>query len=111
MERLTERLENGVINVKYASQHETAIHRLAAIEDILGEEYDLDRLRELVQADREGRCVVLPVPLHKTLRDVTDMTVQDGKTDKQLWYTKAKLDERLKQIYGEHFRPWEERYK
>ena len=59
MERLTERLENGVINVKYASQHETAIHRLAAIEDILGDEYDLDRLRELAEADREGRCVVL----------------------------------------------------
>lgn len=58
MERLTERLENGVINVKYASQHETAIHRLAAIEDILGDEYDLDRLRELAQADREGRCFV-----------------------------------------------------
>ena len=60
MKRLTERLENGVINVKYASQHETAIHRLATIEDILGDEYDLDRLRELAQADREGRCVVLP---------------------------------------------------
>lgn len=59
MERLTERLENGVINVKYASQHEAAIHRLVTIEDILGEEYDLDRLRELVQADREGRCVVI----------------------------------------------------
>lgn len=96
MERLTERLENGVINVKYASQHETAIHRLAAIEDILGDDYDLDCLREalerqseyeafmkdwevlaeiagavrkagakraaeLVEADRDGRCVVLPV--------------------------------------------------
>lgn len=60
MERLTERLENGVINVKYASQHETAIHRLVTIEDILGDEYDLDRLRELAQADREGRCVVTP---------------------------------------------------
>ena len=36
-----------------------AFDRLAAIEDILGEEYDLDRLRELVQADREGRCVVI----------------------------------------------------
>ena len=60
MERLTERLENGVINVKYASQHETAIHRLAAIEDILGDEYDLDELREMAQAKREGRCVVLP---------------------------------------------------
>ena len=32
-----------------------AFDRLAAIEDILGDEYDLDRLRELAQADREGR--------------------------------------------------------
>ena len=63
MERLTERLGNKVINVKYASQHETAIHRLAAIEDILGDDYDLDRLRELAQADREGRCLVVPVKL------------------------------------------------
>ena len=37
-----------------------AVKRLAAIEDILGDEYNLDRLRELAQADREGRCVVLP---------------------------------------------------
>ena len=36
------------------------IDRLADIEDILGDEYDLDRLRELAQADREGRVVVLP---------------------------------------------------
>ena len=60
MKRLTERLENGVINVKYASQHETAIHRLVTIEDILGDEYDLDKLMELVQAKRKGRCIVLP---------------------------------------------------
>ena len=60
VERLTERLKNGAINVKYASQHETAIHRLVTIEDILGEEYDLDHLRELVEADKDGRCVVLP---------------------------------------------------
>lgn len=30
----------------------------AAIEDILGDDYDLDRLKELVEADREGRCMV-----------------------------------------------------
>lgn len=35
------------------------IDRLAAYEDILGDKYDLDRLRELAQADREGRCVVI----------------------------------------------------
>ena len=33
--------------------------RLLDIEDILGDDYDLNRLRELVEADREGRCVVL----------------------------------------------------
>lgn len=32
--------------------------RLATIEDILGDGYDLDRLRELAQADREGRIVL-----------------------------------------------------
>lgn len=37
-----------------------AFDRLATIEDILGDDYDLDRLRELVEADRDGRCVVLP---------------------------------------------------
>ena len=36
------------------------VDRLAAIEDILGDEYDLDELEEVVQAKREGRCVVLP---------------------------------------------------
>lgn len=34
--------------------------RLKKIEDILGDDYDLDRLRELVKAGRDGRCVVRP---------------------------------------------------
>lgn len=62
MERLTERLENGVIKVKYASQHETAIHRLVTIEDILGDEYDLDLLQKQIQAYREGRYIILKEP-------------------------------------------------
>jgi hypothetical protein len=37
--------------------------------------------------------------------------VEDNKCDKDNWYTRAKIDERLKQICGEHFVPWEERYK
>lgn len=28
--------------------------------EYMGDDYDLDRLRELVEADRDGRCVVLP---------------------------------------------------
>ena len=38
------------------------VDRLAAIEEILGDEYDIDRLHELTRADREGLCVVLDMP-------------------------------------------------
>lgn len=47
------------------------VHRLAKIENILGDNYDLDRLRELVEADREGRCVVLPCKLGDTVYFIT----------------------------------------
>ena len=58
MERLTERKENGVINVRYATEHETAMHRLAAIEDILGDDYDLDRLKIIMDAERCGHLLI-----------------------------------------------------
>lgn len=35
--------------------------RLKQVEDILGDDYDLDRLRELVEADKAGRCVLHPL--------------------------------------------------
>lgn len=37
-----------------------AVRRLQEIENILGNTYDLDHLRELVEADKNGRCVVIP---------------------------------------------------
>ena len=37
------------------------VDRLAAIEDILGDSYDLDKLRELADAVRAKRCFALPV--------------------------------------------------
>ena len=60
MKRLTKRLPDGVIHVDFAKQKESVMGRLVTIEDILGDEYDLDRLSELSEADKEGRIVVLP---------------------------------------------------
>lgn len=100
MKRLTTRNENGTIGIgeplrPYNYEDiKGVLERLANIEDILGDDYDLDRLRELieackglypseiaenklliatrkdpeklarmaelVEADRDGRCVVLP---------------------------------------------------
>ena len=56
------------------------VDRLAAIEDILGDTYDLDRLRELVEADRDGRCVVLPCKVGD--RAWVIRTLLDGKGTK-----------------------------
>lgn len=67
-------------------KHEAALGRMYAMHefvkcapywDALFDENELpkitpDRLRELVEADRDGRCVVLPVPLHSVLLDMSD---------------------------------------
>lgn len=45
---------NGCYDIPDAEWLEESIERLALIEDILGDDYDLDRLRELVGADRDG---------------------------------------------------------
>lgn len=62
MKRLTTMVHGKSSLVKGMSifDIEEAIDHLVTIEDILGDEYDLNRLRELAEADREGRCVVLP---------------------------------------------------
>lgn len=62
MKRLTSKgFRLGKDNSDLLPSYESIYHRLFTIEGILGDEYDLDRLRELAQADREGRCVVLPL--------------------------------------------------
>lgn len=62
MERLTSKkdwIEAGKdLSHEYGYSH--IWRRLKQIEDILSDDYDLDRLRELVEADKYGRCVMLP---------------------------------------------------
>ena len=67
MKRLTyvkqkSRWNYGKNPTQYSSREtfQSVCDRLGKIEDILGDEYDLDHLRELKKADDEGRCVVLP---------------------------------------------------
>ena len=61
MERLTEnaygqmRTPPPSRNKSENPSYESLYKRLASIEDILGDEYDLDELREMVQAKREGK--------------------------------------------------------
>ena len=78
---------------------------LADVQEILGEDYDLDRLREIVEADRDGRCVVLPCRVGETVYqvedgDIFDMTVEsiqidsDDPTDMSIFTDELTLDPR-----------------
>lgn len=44
---------------EYFESEKARALRSSEIETIIGDDYDLARLREIVEADREGRCVVL----------------------------------------------------
>ena len=88
MERLTERLENGVINVKYASQHETAIHRLVTIEDILelivGEiedEYDAGEEPEQIRRLSKSVFAVHGLTPIEEFNDFFDADFSDDEVD------------------------------
>lgn len=62
MKRLTEKRDDPLVMSMWAgsSKDLKIYNRLSEIEDILGDEYNIDRLRELVEADRDGRCIVIP---------------------------------------------------
>ena len=47
----------------YCEEVDNIVDRLGQIEEVLGEDYDLDRLRELAEADKDGRCFVSDMKL------------------------------------------------
>lgn len=48
---------------------------------VFGDDYDLSRLRELVKADRNGRCVVLPCKLHDKVFFIENGCVKETEVD------------------------------
>lgn len=59
--KCSEHCQNETLQCGECDELDRFVDRLGSIEDILGDDYNLDRLRELVEADRDGRCVVMPV--------------------------------------------------
>lgn len=58
----------------------------------------------------EGRAEKWTKVYSEILDDMMHMVAADGKDDPEFAYAKTKIDERLKQINGKHFQPWEVRY-
>lgn len=80
MERLTGRKEDGHAYVIGCPEFEvpkeantvlqSVADKCADLEDILGDTYDLDRLRELVEADKAGRCEIHKVKDGETVYSI-----------------------------------------
>ncbi len=49
--------------------------------------------------------------LHSKLMEMSELILEDAKDDKELVYMKTKLDEALKPLLGQNFRPYDERYR
>lgn len=67
MKRLTDKTD--YVLGTYSDMEE----RLMDIEDILGDDYDLDRLRALTKADREERVFISPVKIGDTVYYITGL--------------------------------------
>lgn len=105
MERLTAKNKHGKPIIKDWPNYMEfdIINRLATIEDILGDEYDLDRLKELIGADKENRCLVLPCKIGDTVWRLYDECDFPGDC-----YTKQKCmdcEYRILFIEEEEFNP------
>ena len=79
MKRLTEQRDYPLTMSMWAGESKDLriYNRLAEIENILGDDYDLERLKELVEADREERCVILPCKIGTPIYNVRRLNVSD----------------------------------
>lgn len=61
---------------------------LEDVQDILGDNYDLDRLREIVDADRDGRLHIFPVKIGETVWfEDPDDVIRSEKIERHNAYT------------------------
>lgn len=77
----------GILALLHAAAVEAAEMRgrLEMIEEILGDEYDLDHLQELAEADRDGRCRIPPVKLYQTIYRVFDGNILEETVCNAMW--------------------------
>lgn len=70
---------------------------LIAANDAFG--FGQDRIKRLADA------------FDAVFEEYAELVLEDAKTDKDIWYSTGKYEERLREICGVHYVPREERYK
>ena len=104
MKRLTSKRswEESKSDLKHEMGYSHIWKRLAEIENILGDDgddYDLDRPKELVQADREERCVVHPLKSDDEVYIILLSRVFLFEVTSAVWYRESPI---YKAMHGIH---------
>ena len=77
MERLTSKRTREEVDWVSEIGYKHIWERLNEMENILGDEYNLEYLKRLVQADREGKCVLLPCKVGDKLYKISENGVKE----------------------------------
>lgn len=57
------------------------------------------------------RCVAFCEAYNRIVNEIAAMTNEDADRDREIEYTKARIDRALQRILGDAFHPWDERYR
>lgn len=132
---VTVRLRNGFILTESSAcvdpaNYDVELGKKLCFQHIENRLWELEgyALQKKTDEERAAKCKAVEAKTHdfgwgeerlKKLSDCYDQTfmtyaemcLADAKTDKQIWFTQGKVDERLKKARGKYFVPWDERYK
>lgn len=97
------------IELKYRLYYEQLFHRRVAMTvQMCGDAATIAANEALHMGP--GRVEEFQRAYQSALDGMSSLLLEDQKDDAEYEYTKAKVDQRLKEICGEHFEPWEKRY-
>lgn len=78
---------------------QSVVDKCAIIEDALGEDYDLERITDIIEADRDGRCVIFksgfPVASYYYREDGLDIREVSGVVSREEYEKSIRIPDGL----------------
>ena len=97
------------IEAKYAAHYAALYHAKIGMTLQIAQDAAMIAANEVLQMG-PGRAKEFAMAFTEAVNDIGTMMFEDQMDDPEFVYTKARVDRRLKEICGENFQPWEERY-
>ena len=97
------------LEAKYAAHYDALYRSKLGMTLQIAQDAAMIAANEVLQMG-PGRAKEFALAFTEAVNDIGTMMFEDQMDDPEFVYTKARVDRRLKEICGENFVPWEERY-